>query len=114
MGSGAYEHLGNALAKHKEEPVVCLHVAHAMAALMAKEKPKDVQKLTFDIVPSVVFGAKAVIEAVLAPLHGLTRDNVDASAFAMRVGCRREWLHDESTVKFDDHGKVLPAQKGGR
>ena len=107
MSLGLFEDLGNCMRKHVDEPIVLVHAMDALQALMLKEPPAKVQKLARDIIPAVVYGVKAVSEKLLGAVHVLTKDNADMTAFALRVGCRLEWLAESSSVRIDENGKPI-------
>ena len=112
--AGLFDVLAFAMRKHEDDPLVLAPAAGAMFSLTTKEKPATVQKLARDAIPAVVGCVRMLHERLLCPLvHALTKDSSDNTGFAMRVGCRREWLAEDSNVVFGEDGKVvMDAPKG--
>jgi len=108
LDAGLLEILGFGMRKHVEEPVVVVHAFDAMRALVAKEKAKEVQRLGREAIPAVMHGAHAILnELLVTVVRALTKDSVDSTAFAMRVGCEVRWLDETSKVKLDENGGVI-------
>ena len=98
---GAFEILSSGLHKHIEEPAVLVQIFEALGAIMLKEKPKVVQDLGKQTIPAVLHGWHTVEDLFMNLVHALTKDNQGTTDYALRCGCKAEWLAEDSNAEVD-------------